>query len=111
MQYQEPAVGVSKSENGILTINCDCGDSSHAHTLMVNKDEFGIFVSIFTVSATAKLNYNSFFKNICSRIKKASAILFKGYSEYEVELVLTKQAALNYAKALESAVYEEEMNG
>ena len=111
MQYQEPAVGVSKSESGILTINCECSDPTHAHTVIVNKDDFGIFVSIYTISTTATLDHRSFFKNICSRIKKAADILFKGYSEHEVSLVLTKQAALNYAKALESAVYEEEKNG
>lgn len=115
MKAQDIAVGVSKSVSGVITVNCDCGDHSHNHTVIVNSEDGLVTVNVYTQSYT-KFKYTDFYtvgfwKGIMERVKQASSILFKGYSEYESELVLDKQAALNYATALTNAIKEEEKNG
>lgn len=115
MQPQDISLGVSKNSTGVITVNCDCGDSSHNHTVFVNNDEGIISVDVYTVTYSkfklTEFHRTDFWNAISNRFKQAFAILFKGYAEYETNLLLDKQSALNYADALIKAVKEEEKNG
>ena len=100
MEYQEPAEGISKTrdfgDSVFYKVLCDCGDDDHSHTLEVEADDFNVVVHIYTKVTTP---YGS-----KRRWRQIWNLLWKGYTEEEVSLVLTEQQAYNYAETLKRAM-------
>jgi len=97
---QKPAEGVLiRREWGdaiSYAVVCDCGDNNHDHNLWVEVDETGVSVTIYTQQKTKWYEQ--------SRWRTIWTLLTKGYVEYEANICLTEQQALNYAGVLNSAV-------
>ena len=96
---------------GILRINdwgsskmyqavCQCGDLNHTHTIDIEADDSDVTVYIYTNTKT-----NFWSKDRWSHIFK---LLFTGYVSRESTIILSKQAALNYASVLQSAIKDVE---
>lgn len=104
MKAQIPAVGILKrSDHGdakLYQISCDCHQSDHEHNVWVEADVAAVTVTIYT---TAKSKWWS-----TNRWKQMWSLISQGYIEYEADLIMNKQQALNYADALKSAVKDVE---
>jgi len=96
---------------GILRINdwgsskmyqavCNCGDDTHTHVIDIEADDSDVTVTVYTNTKT-----NFWSKDRWSHIFK---LLFTGYVSRESHLILSKQAALNYASVLQSAIKDVE---
>jgi hypothetical protein len=100
MTAQIPAVGILKRNDWgsakSYQIVCECGDPGHDHTVFVEADDINVTVTIYTTAKSKWWELN--------RWKKIWTLLTKGYIEYEADLVMNKQQALNYAETLKSAV-------
>lgn len=100
MKAQKPAEGILKrsewGDSKFYTVMCECGDESHSHNVCVDADDHRVSVTIYT---TVKSKWWSM-----ARWQKMWTLLTKGYVEYEADLIMTQQQALNYAEILKSAV-------
>lgn len=100
MNAQIPAVGILKRNDygtsECYQIVCECGSADHDHNLWVEADEHSVTVTLYT---TAKSKWWSM-----NRWKKMWILLTKGYIEYEADLIMNEQQALNYAETLKKAV-------
>jgi len=100
MISQPPAVGILQRLNYGDTksyqVTCECMDPGHDHTMYVEADSINVTVSIYT---TAKSKWWSL-----NRWQKIWSLITKGYIEYEADLIMNEQQALNYADALTKAV-------
>lgn len=134
MESQTPAQGILiNSDYGWAkqyTITCDCGSNDHMHNMWVEADEYGINVTIYTTttsnywtnSSDSKIKFDienkflkwidRFWKNLwyglLTRLQLTKDIWWSGYIKYETSIILTKQQALNYSKALENAITDVE---
>jgi hypothetical protein len=97
---QIPAQGILKrndyGNSKCYQIVCECGSPDHDHSLWVEADSHSITVTVYT---TTKSKWWSM-----SRWKKMWTLLTKGYIEYEADLIMNEQQALNYAETLKKAV-------
>lgn len=104
MKVQIPAEGILKrSDYGdakSYQISCECHQPDHEHNVWVEADDSAITVTIYT---TAKSKWWS-----TNRWKQMWSLVTKGYIEYEADIIMTKQQALNYAETLKSAVADVE---
>jgi hypothetical protein len=75
---------------------CDCGDNDCTHTIDIEADDFGVHVTVYTRTRT---NFWSM-----SRWSHVWRLLTKGHTNFETSIVLSEQAALNYAETLKNAV-------
>jgi hypothetical protein len=104
LKAEIPAVGILKrSEYGdskSYQVVCECGDPGHDHNLWVEADDVNVTVTIYT---TAKSKWWSL-----NRWQKIWTLLTKGYIEYEADLIMNKQQALNYAETLNNAIIDVE---
>lgn len=102
MQPQLPAEGVliqtSYDDSKNYMVTCECSSPAHTHNIWIEKDG-DHFVSV-TIYTTSNL------KIVKNRWKTVWDLLTKGYSEYEVSILLDKQKAMNYAAALTSTIEE-----
>lgn len=101
MKAQTPAEGILLQRDWgkakTYSIECECTDPDHAHTLDVEADEdFGVTATIWTTAHVPLWSV--------SRWKLIWQLLTKGEVKYEVALILREQQALNYAEALKGAI-------
>lgn len=75
---------------------CECMDSGHDHHVWVEADEANVTVTVYTIAKSKWWELN--------RWQKIWTLLTKGYIEYEADLIMNEQQALNYAGALKSAI-------
>ena len=99
-----------KPARGVLLVNdwgnskmykavCECGDDDCTHTVDVEADTT-VTVTIYTSTRT-----NFWSKTRWSHIWK---LLTKGHVDFETEIIMDKQTALNYADVLKSSVNDVE---
>lgn len=100
MKAQKPAEGILKrndwGNSKSYTVSCECGDDTHSHNFWVEADNDRVSVTIYTELKSKWWEL--------SRWKKMWTLLTKGYVQYEADLIMTQQQALNYAETLKSAV-------
>jgi hypothetical protein len=77
-------------------IVCGCRQPDHSHDLWIEADETGVNVNLYL---TAKSPFWS-----TNRFKQIWTLLTKGYLEQETTICMSEQQAINYARALTSAV-------
>jgi len=131
MKAEQPAEGICKKaeyEDAVwYEVDCECGSPDHYHSIWIEKDPETKLVTVeITTEATTDFwtqtvpervnNLESPFVNwiwqtvaytvneTVRRAKLVARVLFKGYAKYESTVILTKQQAYNYAKALENSV-------
>ena len=130
MKAERPAEGISKkadySDAVWYEVDCECGSPNHYHSIWIEKDPE---TKLVTVEITTEVatdfwtqpvpervdNLDSPFVNwvwqtvaytVNETVRRARLIiriLFKGYAKYESTIIMTKQQAYNYSKALENA--------
>lgn len=100
MQPQKPAEGILKvNDYGNSTsykVMCECGDDSHSHNLWVEADNSRVTVTLYTTLKSKWWEKN--------RWKQIWTLLTKGYVEYESDVIMHEQQALNYSATLAEAV-------
>lgn len=100
MKAQTPAKGILLQRDWgnakTYSIECECTDSDHVHTVDVSADEFGVAVEIWTTAETPVWKV--------SRWKLIWQLLTKGTIKYNTAIILREQQALNYAEALKKAI-------
>ena len=103
-QPQTPAVGIAlRNDWGdarSYEILCECGDSNHNHHLWVEAEDTGVTVTIYTQVKSRVWEL--------SRWRKIWTLLTRGYVEYEANIILNTQQALNYAETLKTSVKDVE---
>jgi hypothetical protein len=106
MKAQKPALGISLSESwgdtSVYLIDCSCTDSDHAVTAWIEiaPDED---LSEVEVTFYIKTNFRRW-ERVLERVKLAWGILWgKGHEQHH-SLLLRKQAALNFAAAIEASI-------
>lgn len=104
MKAQTPAEGILKrsewGDSKSYQVTCECGDSNHDHNVWIEADDVNITVTIYTTAKTKWWSTN--------RWKTIWILLTKGYVEYEADLIMRKQQALNYAETLKKAIKDVE---
>jgi hypothetical protein len=100
MKVQRPAEGIlivnDWGDSKVYEVVCGCGQPDHTHHLWVESDDAGVNVNIHV---TVKSPFWSI-----SRWRQIWNLLTKGYLEHETTICMSEQQALNYAKALTSAM-------
>jgi hypothetical protein len=100
MKAEKPAQGILKrndyGNSMIYQVVCDCGDDRHNHNVYVEAEDIGVTVTIYTTVKSKWWELN--------RWQKIWTLLTKGYVEYETNIIMNKQVALNYADVLKSAI-------
>lgn len=100
IKYQPPAEGILMSgdygHSRSYKIICKCNSEDHIHDLWVEADDTDVSINIYV---TVKSQFWSL-----NRWKQMWQLLTKGYLQYETNLLLDQQSALNYSKTLEKAV-------
>jgi hypothetical protein len=100
MKAQKPAEGIllrkDWGDTKMYSVECDCGSDDHAHEIFVEADECGVTVTTYTRQKTKWWKLN--------RFQIIWTLLTKGYVEYEANLIMTRQQALNYATILNQSV-------
>jgi hypothetical protein len=92
---------------GILLVNewgpskmykvvCECGSDDCTHTVDIEAEDTGVVVTIYTKQRTNFWSVN--------RWQHLWTLLIKGYVEFETNICLPEQSALNYAETLKKAV-------
>ena len=130
MKAETPAQGISKKQafdDAVwYEVPCECGDPDHYHSIWVESDNNPKLITVYisTESTTdfwtqtvpehiEKIDspfvswvWQTVSYTINETVRRArliTRILFKGYAKYESTVILTKQQAYNYSKALENA--------
>jgi hypothetical protein len=100
MKANKPAEGILKRNDYGSTmcyqVVCECGDANHDHNVWIEADDGNVTVTIYTNAKSKWWELN--------RWKKIWTLLTKGYIEYEADIIMNKQTALNYAETLKSAI-------
>jgi hypothetical protein len=100
VEYQTPAEGILIQRDygnaKIYTVTCECGHSEHKHSVWVEADDLGVTVTTYTQQKTKWWKLN--------RWQKIWQLLTNGYIEFEADLIMTEQQALNYSETLKSAI-------
>jgi len=98
---QEPAEGVLKNSSlsphlDQYTVQCNCSDPTHSHSVMVDAEDAEGFISVFVAVTSAPDGF-------LDRLKEVFKILTTGLIRKEVELLMTPQQSRNYAYVMETA--------
>jgi hypothetical protein len=100
MQPQKPADGILKvndfGDSMSYKITCQCGDDGHSHNVWVEADDGSVSVTIYTTAKSKWWELN--------RWQKIWTLLTKGFVEYESNVIMNEQQALNYSATLAEAV-------
>ncbi len=100
MKAQKPAQGIlfvnDWGDSKVYDIVCGCGQPDHSHHLWVESDETGVNVNLYLTVKSPFWSMN--------RFKQIWTLLTKGYLQHETTICMSEQQALNYAKALTSAI-------
>ena len=103
MKPQLPAKGILKVDDWgssqTYRAVCECGNDDCTHTIDIEADE-KVNVTIYTTTRT-----NFWSKTRWTHIWK---LLTTGYTDFETVIILDKQAALNYADVIKTAVKDVE---
>jgi len=99
MEAQKPAQGILLNRDYgdamTYTVTCECGDHNHDHNERVEADDGNVSVTIYTTAKSRWWELN--------RWKKIWTLLTKGYIEYEANIIMNEQQALNYGETLKVA--------
>jgi len=106
MKAEKPAQSISRVERFndavVYNIDCECTSTDHAVQAWI---EIGHDEDLPDVEVTFYVQTDfAWYEGWWERIKLASAVLWKGYSQQEHSLILKKQGALNVAAALEQTI-------
>ena len=100
MNAETPAQGVLKRSDWgdamTYQVVCECGDSNHDHNVWVEADDNSVTVTTYTQQKSKWWRMN--------RWQTIWTLLTKGYVEYEANIIMTEQQALNYANVLTNAI-------
>jgi len=100
MKAEKPAEGISKvndfGHSIWYRVECECLEPDHSHTVDIGVELGDVIVEIYTEVSTPFWSKR--------RWRMIWEILTKGYASHEAGIILTEQAALNYAEALKEAV-------
>jgi hypothetical protein len=104
MKPQIPAVGILKRNNWgdaiTYQVVCVCHDANHDHNVWVEADDHNVTVTTYTTQKSKWWSLN--------RWQTIWILLTKGYVEYEANIIMSKQQALNYADTLKKAIQDVE---
>lgn len=117
MQAQIPAQGIrlEKDFHGAkwYTVSCECGNQNDEISVWIEPDDYqDVTVNFYVKTKTAWWKNSENSNNWCSRLwgglihrfKVARDVWIRGFYETESCTILSKQTALNFAKALEDSV-------
>lgn len=123
MKAQTPANGILALADNMgykhYKVTCECSSDGHQHDIFVEADKHRtVVVTIYSKQTTSYqqkfsmsyqensilLFFKEFINNLFNKIRLTKDIWCKGYIEYESDIILNKQQALNYATALKNAV-------
>ena len=100
IQAQQPAEGVLKRSDWgdaiTYQVVCECQDADHDHAVWVEADDHRVTVTTYTTQKSKWWTLN--------RWQTIWVLLTKGYVEYEANIIMTEQQAINYAETLKKAV-------
>lgn len=104
MKAQIPAQGILLNRDygdaKQYEVACECGDSDHAHRVWVEADDCNVTVSVYTTAKTKWWSTN--------RWSTIWTLLTKGYVEFDADIIMNSQQAMNYSNVLASAVADVE---
>jgi hypothetical protein len=104
MKAQTPAEGILKRNDWgdamTYQVTCECGDSNHDHNIWIEADDNSVTVTTYTQQKSKWWSLN--------RWQTIWILLTKGYIEYEANIIMTGQQALNYAETLKQAIKDVE---
>jgi len=103
MKKQTPAEGILERSHWpdakLYQVVCECWDSNHDHTVWVEKDNSErVTVTTYTTQKSKWWEQ--------SRWRTIWTLITKGYVEYEANIIMTQQQALNYAETLKQAIQD-----
>lgn len=105
MLSEIPAVGILKrsdwGDSKCYQVVCDCHQPDHDHNVWVEADETGVTVTTYTTQKSKPWSLN--------RWQTIWILLTKGYVEYEANICMDKQQAINYADTLKAAIVDVEI--
>jgi hypothetical protein len=77
---------------------CECGSDDCTHTVDIEAEDTGVTVTIYTKTRTNFWSMN--------RWQHIWTLLTKGHVDFETNIHLSEQSALNYSETLKQAVYD-----
>jgi len=77
---------------------CECGNDDCTHTVDIEAEDTGVTVTIYTKTRTNFWSMN--------RWQHIWTLLINGYVDFETNIHLSEQSALNYSETLKQAVYD-----
>ena len=100
LEPQIPAEGILKRSDWgdaiTYQVTCECQDANHDHNVWVEADDHRVTVTTYT---TQKSKWWTL-----SRWQTIWILLTRGCVEYEANIIMTEQQALNYAETLKRAI-------
>jgi len=104
MDAQTPAEGILKrgqwGDSMTYQVVCHCHDVNHDHNVWVEADDADVTVTTYTTQRSKFWELN--------RWQTIWILLTKGHVEYEANIIMTRQQALNYAEILKRAIKDVE---
>jgi hypothetical protein len=82
----------------LYKVVCECGSDDCTHTIDIEAEDTGVTVTIYT---TTRTNFWSM-----SRWKHIWTLLVNGHVDFETNIHLSEQSALNYGETLKQAVQD-----
>jgi hypothetical protein len=102
MIAETPAKGILKlnewGSSKMYKVVCECGSDDCTHTIDIEAEDTGVTVTIYTQTRT---NFWSM-----SRWKHIWTLLVNGHVDFETNIHLSEQSALNYGETLKQAVQD-----
>ena len=102
LKKQEPALGISQQSDWddlkSYRVSCECTDPDHDHVIGVEYDKECDLVSVHIYATTTTPFWSM------GRWKQIWQIISQGHITCEAAILMNRQQALNYAKALESSI-------
>ena len=99
---ETPARGILKvnewGSSKMYKVVCECGSDDCTHTIDIVAEDTGVTVTIYT---TTRTNFWSM-----SRWKHIWTLLVNGHVDFETNIHLSEQSALNYGETLKQAVQD-----
>jgi hypothetical protein len=99
---ETPARGILKvnewGSSKLYKVVCECGSDDCTHTIDIEAEDTGVTVTIYT---TTRTNFWSM-----SRWKHIWTLLVNGHVDFETNIHLSEQSALNYGETLKQAVQD-----
>ena len=99
---ETPARGILKvnewGSSKMYKVVCECGSDDCTHTIDIEAEDKGVTLTIYT---TTRTNFWSM-----SRWKHIWTLLVNGHVDFETNIHLSEQSALNYGETLKQAVQD-----